>query len=77
MSEIVGTAALTNGIVGSRDRLKELEVELNQDKALRKAVLQDIAVLQARGFQDFERVGEVGTPCQTSGWRWFKHLNTA
>jgi long-subunit acyl-CoA synthetase (AMP-forming) len=58
VNEIVGPQALTNGIVGSRERLKEIETALNQDKKVRRAVLEDVSRVQGRSSQDGERIGE-------------------
>lgn len=58
--EILGGQVLVSGIQGSREELREMEARLQGDKAVRKALLADIAAAMGKDFQDFERVGEVG-----------------
>jgi long-chain acyl-CoA synthetase len=57
--EILGGQVLVNGIQGSREELGEMEAQLQGDKAVRKALLEDIAGAMGKDFQDFERIGEV------------------
>ncbi len=57
--EILGKQVLVNGIEGSLEELREMEGLLQGDKAVRKALLEDIAAAMGKDFQDFERIGAV------------------
>ena len=57
--EILGGQVLVNGIVGDREALKAMEARLQGDKAVRQALLEDIAGAMGKDFQDFERIGAV------------------
>jgi long-chain acyl-CoA synthetase len=59
VSAICGSAVLTNGIEGDRAELESIQQALNDDKAVRRAISDDIARIQKKGFQAFEKVGDL------------------
>lgn len=59
MSKILGSQVLTHGIEGDAARLAELTKALNENREVKRAMVNEIRTIQGKECQDFEKVNEV------------------